>query len=159
MNRFFQTDDSVTLFAQRALLALVMFPHGAQKLLGWFGGYGFAGTVSYFESTGIPWLLAVLVVLAESFGAVLLLAGLGTRLAAFGISAVMVGAMLLVHLPFGFFMNWFGGQGGEGVEFHLLALALSLPLVVRGGGAFSADRWLARAALTHLVVGGRRAAA
>ncbi|HEU4523009.1 MAG TPA: DoxX family protein [Thermoanaerobaculia bacterium] len=135
------TDASWTLTALRLVLGAVMLPHGAQKLLGWFGGYGFAGTMGYFTGTlGMPWIFALAAILAETVGAAALLAGAGTRIAALGISANMVGATLLVHLPNGFFINWFGNQKGEGIEYFLLALALSLTLVVRGGGRFSADR-------------------
>ncbi|MBS2022940.1 MAG: DoxX family protein [Deltaproteobacteria bacterium] len=130
----------LTLLAQRVLLGLVMFPHGAQKLLGWFGGYGFSGTMGFFTGTlHLPAPLALLVILGESLGALALIAGAGTRLAAFGISAIMVGAVLTTHAQFGFFMNWFGAQKGEGFEYHLLVLALSLPLVVWGGGRFAVD--------------------
>jgi putative oxidoreductase len=140
---FFATDSSRTLLAQRLVLGAVMLPHGAQKLLGWFGGHGWDGTMGYFTgSLGIPAGLAALVILAESLGAVALVLGAGTRLAALGIAAVMVGAAT-THLSAGFFMNWFGTQAGEGFEYHLLALALALPLVVRGGGAYAIDRLIA----------------
>ena len=143
LQRFLATDHSKTLFAQRALLGAVMLPHGAQKLLGWFGGYGFSGTMIYFTGTlHVPSPLAFLVIIAESVGALGLVLGLGTRLAAFGIAATMVGAVLTSHLSNGLFMNWFGAQAGEGFEYHLLALALSLPLVVRGGGAWALDHGL-----------------
>jgi len=131
------------LTVQRAALALVMFPHGAQKLLGWFGGYGFSGTMGYFTgSLGVPAPIALLVILGESIGALLLLAGLGTRVAAFGISAIMLGAVLTTHGSVGFFMNWAGNQAGEGYEYHLLALALSVPLVIAGAGRYALDSWL-----------------
>jgi putative oxidoreductase len=141
---FFKTDSNNSLLAiQRALLGAVMFPHGAQKLLGWFGGYGFDGTMKFFTQTlELPAVLALLIILAESLGALALLAGLGTRLAAFGISAVMLGAIVTTHWKVGFFMNWFGNQAGEGYEFHLLALALSVPLVIAGGGRCALDSWV-----------------
>ena len=144
MKNFFATDThSTILTAQRALLGAVMFPHGAQKLLGWFGGYGFEGTMGFFtQQVGLPAPLALLVILAESIGALLLIVGLGTRLAAFGISAVMLGAVATTHASFGFFMNWFGNQPGEGFEFHLLALALAVPLVIAGGGRYALDSWV-----------------
>ena len=142
MQRFLQTDDALTSTFQRILVAAVMFPHGAQKLLGWFGGYGFEGTLGFFSSLHIPTPVGVLVILGESLGAAALALGLATRLTAFGISAAMLGAMLMVHLPHGFFMNWFGNQQGEGIEFALLMLGLSLPLIVRGGGRYSLDAWL-----------------
>lgn len=146
-SRIFDTPDSRTLLAQRVVLGLVMFPHGAQKVLGWFGGYGLAGTLGYFTDTlHIPAPIAFLVIVAESFGALALVLGLGTRLAALGIAAVMTGAVLMSHLSHGFFMNWFGNQKGEGFEYHLLALALAVPLVVQGGGAWALDRLFSRPA-------------
>jgi putative oxidoreductase len=145
LQRFLATDSSTTLLVQRLVLSAVILPHGLQKLVGWFGGYGFSGTLEYFTGAlGVPAPLAVLVILGESLGALALIAGLGTRLAAGGLAATMLGAMLLVHLPHGLFMNWSGAQGGEGFEFHLLALALAIPLAIRGGGAYAVDRGLAR---------------
>lgn len=139
LDRFLATSSDRTLLFQRAVLGAVLLPHGAQKLLGWFGGHGFAGTMGYFtEVLHIPAPLAFLVIVAESLGAVGLVLGAGTRLAAFGMVAVMLGA-ITTHLDAGFFMNWFGAQQGEGFEYHLLALALALPLVVRGGGLLSVD--------------------
>ncbi|HEX2736347.1 MAG TPA: DoxX family protein [Polyangiaceae bacterium] len=144
MERLFKTDSTnSTLLLQRAVLGAVIFPHGAQKLLGWFGGYGFAGTMQFLTgSVGLPAPIALLVVLGESLGALLLVAGLGTRFAALLISAVMIGAVATTHGQIGFFMNWFGNQPGEGFEYHLLALALALPLVVQGGGRFALDNWV-----------------
>lgn len=144
LDRALSTDRSRTLLVQRLALGLVLFPHGAQKLLGWFGGYGFSGTMGFFTDTmHLPAPLALLVILAESFGAIGLVFGAGTRLAALGITSVMLGAVATTHAQVGFFMNWSGAQGGEGFEYHLLALALALPLVVRGGGLYSVDGWLA----------------
>ena len=152
-DRMLSTQPSRTLFAQRCMLALVMAPHGAQKALGLFGGYGMRATMAYFTGTlGIPAPLAFLVIIAESVGALALLFGAATRVAAFGITAVMVGAVLTSHLSVGFFMNWFGTQNGEGFEYHLLALALAIPLIVRGGGSFAIDRMLA-AKLGHRTTG------
>ncbi len=141
LQRFLTTTPDKTLFLHRAVLGTVMLPHGAQKLLGWFGGYGFDGTMRFFtETLHVPAPLAFLVIASESLGSVALLLGLGTRLAAFGCAATMLGAVLTAHAQVGFFMNWFGTQAGEGVEYHLLALALALPLLVLGGGAYSLDR-------------------
>lgn len=143
LKRFLATDHSTTLLAQRLILGAVMLPHGAQKLLGWFGGYGFDGTMGYFTGTmHLPTVLAFLVILSESMGSLALVFGLGTRLAAFGAAATMLGAVLTTHLKVGFFMNWFGAQSGEGFEYHLLALALAVPLIVRGGGAWAIDHAL-----------------
>lgn len=148
MYRFVATNDSGALLFQRVVLGLVMLPHGAQKVFGWFGGPGWDGTLGFLASLGVPTVLGALVILGESLGALALIAGLGTRLAAFGIAASMAGAIMMVHLPHGFFMNWGGQAAGEGYEYHLLALALALPLVVLGGGLWSADAALARLRLT-----------
>jgi putative oxidoreductase len=127
----------------RVTLGVVMFPHGAQKVLGWFGGYGFSGTMGFFTGTmGIPAVFAVLAIAAEFAGALGLITGLLSRVAAFGIASVMAVAILTAHLQNGFFMNWTGAQKGEGFEYHLLALALSVAVIVRGGGAYSLDRKL-----------------
>jgi putative oxidoreductase len=144
METLLKTDTQNSMLSiQRALLGAVMFPHGAQKLLGWFGGYGFDGTMQFFTDTlHVPAPLALLVILGESIGALLLIAGLGTRVAAFGISAIMLGAVLTTHGSVGFFMNWFGNRAGEGYEYHLLALALSVPLVIAGGGRYAVDSWV-----------------
>jgi putative oxidoreductase len=141
--RLLATDRDRSLLFQRIILAVVIFPHGAQKLLGWFGGFGFSGTMGFFTDTmHLPGPIAFLVIIAESIGAIGLVLGAGTRIAAFGIAAVMLGAIVTTHANFGFFMNWFGAQGGEGFEFHLLALALALPLMIRGGGLLSVDAGL-----------------
>ena len=117
MKTLFQTYDSWSSLVLRVMLGIVMFPHGAQKLLGWFGGFGFAGTMGFFtEQMHIPAVLAFLVILAESIGAVGLVVGFLSRVAAFGVACVMVGAIWLVHWPNGFFMNWSGKQAGEGFE-------------------------------------------
>jgi putative oxidoreductase len=138
--RLLATDRDRTLLFQRILLGAVIFPHGAQKLLGWFGGYGFSGTMGYFTGTmHLPSPIAFLIIMAESLGAIGLVLGAGTRIAAFGIAAVMLGAIFTTHVGVGFFMNWFGTLKGEGFEFHLLALALALPLMIRGGGLKSVD--------------------
>ena len=144
LTRLLATDASTIRLVQRIVLGLVILPHGLQKTLGLFGGYGFTGTMGFLTGTvGLPWAIAVLVVLAESLGAAALVTGLFSRVTAFGIAAVMVGAVMTAHLPHGFFMNWTGAQGGEGFEYHLLALALALPIVIAGGGAASVDGWLA----------------
>jgi len=144
LHRALSTNQDRTLLAQRVVLGLIMFPHGAQKLLGWFGGYGWSGTMAFFtETMHLPTPLAALIIIAESLGAVGLVLGAGTRLAALGVVSVMLGAIFSTHLDVGFFMNWSGAQRGEGFEYHLLALALALPLVVRGGGARSVDGVLA----------------
>lgn len=140
-----RTDPSWSLTVIRLALAIMILPHGAQKLLGLFGGYGFRGTMQFFtESMHIPWVFALLAILAEFFGGLALMFGLATRLAAAGIGTVMLVAMLTTHLQHGFFMNWSGNQKGEGIEFFILAIGISLALVVGGGGAWSIDDRLAR---------------
>ncbi len=129
----------------RVTLAAVLFPHGAQKLLGWWGGYGFEGTHAFLTGQiGLPGLLATGMILFEFFGPVLLVLGLLTRPIALATIGIMVGAIATVHWPFGFFMNWTGAQGGEGFEFHLLVLAIAAALVIQGAGALSLDRRIAR---------------
>jgi putative oxidoreductase len=143
--KLIQTDDDSAGLILRVLLGIVFFPHGAQKLLGWFGGHGFSGTMGFFtENMGIPAVFAFLAIMAESLGSVALLTGFMTRIAALGIGTVMVVAVLTVHLPYGFFMNWFGNQKGEGFEFHLLAIAIAIALIIKGGGKWSIDRLLSK---------------
>jgi len=136
----FKTDkrDWGALIA-RTFLGVVILPHGLQKLLGLFGGYGFSATVEYFSTTGIPSVIGVLIVLGESFGALFLILGLISRISAAGIGLIMLGAIVMVHSQFGFFMNWFGSQAGEGFEYHLLVLGLSLVVLIKGGGKWALD--------------------
>jgi putative oxidoreductase len=136
-----QSDDRIATLL-RLTLGIVMFPHGAQKVLGWFGGYGFSGTMGFFtQQMGIPAVFAFLAILAEFAGSLGLMTGLLTRVSAFGIAVVMVVAAS-VHMGNGFFMNWNGNQAGEGFEYHILALSMAIALLIRGGGAFSIDTFL-----------------
>lgn len=138
------TNDSAAPLFLRVALGIMMFPHGAQKLLGWFGGYGFNGSMGYFTGTvGTPWVVGLLVILGEFFGSLLLIAGLGTRFAAASLVLIMLGAAWQ-HRANGFFMNWFGSQKGEGIEFFVLAVGIGLALVTLGGGKWSVDRLFAR---------------
>jgi putative oxidoreductase len=133
------TGDSFAATALRLALGIMILPHGLQKTLGWFGGYGFKGTMGYLTGTvGAPWIFAFLAILAESVGAIMLITGFGTRAAALGIGGVMLVAALQ-HRTNGFFMNWTGAQKGEGVEFHLLALGMVVALLILGGGKWSVD--------------------
>jgi len=143
IRRLFATDDSIATAVLRLVLGVVFFAHGAQKMLGWFGGYGFSGTMGFFTGTmHIPAPLAFLAIAAEFFGGIGLILGFLTRIAAFGITVNMLVAIATVHGAFGFFMNWSGTQKGEGFEYHLLVLALTAFLMIRGAGAFSVDRAL-----------------
>jgi putative oxidoreductase len=138
------TSNSPSLAIVRLVLGLVMFPHGAQKMLGWFGGYGFSGTMSAFtHQMGIPAPLAFLAICAEFFGGLGLIVGFLSRIAAFGVLCNMVVAVLTVHIRYGLFMNWFGANKGEGFEYHLLAIAMALAICIGGAGALSVDRALA----------------
>jgi putative oxidoreductase len=137
-----ETDANIVGLILRFTLAVVIFPHGAQKVLGWFGGQGFKPTVQFFTSAGIPPVLALLAIAAEFLGPLGLAVGLLTRMAAFGIACVLLVAMVKVHWSHGFFMNWFGTQQGEGFEYHLLALGIAIALLIVGGGTWSVDRAL-----------------
>lgn len=145
MTAFFKTDDSWAGLILRVGLGGVMFVHGAQKLLGWFGGHGFAGTMGFFtQNMGLPWLVAFLVIIGESFGSLGLIAGFLTRFMAGSFVILILGMVATVHWPHGFFMNWSGQQQGEGFEYHLLAIAMSVALVVIGGGKWAVDGIIAR---------------
>lgn len=138
------TDESRTALFQRIALAGVVLPHGLQKVFGWFGGWGIEGTIAWFDTAlGVPPAIASLVIVSDFLGSIALALGLFSRLCAVGTALTMIGAIAMVHAPNGFFMNWSGAAPGEGFEYHLLALTLTVPLIVRGGGAWSVDRWLA----------------
>jgi putative oxidoreductase len=138
------TDDRVIAFLRLAL-AIVVFPHGAQKVLGWFGGFGFSGTLGFLtQQVHLPMPIALLVFAGEFFAPIFLFFGLLGRLAAFGIAADYLAVAFAGHLKNGFFMNWTGQQKGEGVEYFLLAIAIAIACVIRGSGAWSIDRVLTR---------------
>jgi len=145
IRKLLSTDNDISNLVLRLLLGIVFFPHGAQKVFGWFGGHGFSGTMEAFTvKMGIPSLFAFLAILAESGGSLALISGFLTRVAAFGIACNMVVAIFMVHLPNGFFMNWFGKQQGEGFEYHLLVIAIAIALMIKGGGRWSIDRLIAK---------------
>jgi len=145
LNTILTTKEDLSGTILRLFLGLVMFPHGAQKLLGWFGGHGFTGTMNFFTDTmGIPYIFALMAVLAESLGSVGLILGFFTRVCAFGIGVTIGVAALMVHVQNGFFMNWFGTQAGEGYEYHLLVVGMALALLVTGGGRWSLDALIAK---------------
>lgn len=140
-----RTNDDKVLTLLRLALGIVVFPHGAQKLLGWFGGFGYSGTMGFLTGMmHIPMLLALLVIAAEFFGALGLIVGFLGRIAAFGIAVNFTVAALMVHRPNGFFMNWSGQQKGEGVEFFIIAIAIAIAVIVRGSGGWSIDRLISR---------------
>ncbi|MFN8653893.1 MAG: DoxX family protein [Gemmatimonadales bacterium] len=143
--RIVQTENSIAPLIARLSLALVLFPHGAQHLLGWFGGYGFKGTLGWMTGTaGFPAPLAALAIVVEFFAPIALVLGLLGRPAALGLFGLMLGAAS-VHTANGFFMNWFGQMpaGTEGFEYHIITLGLAATVVLTGSGAWSIDRLLA----------------
>jgi putative oxidoreductase len=136
------TTDSAVPTLLRVALGGVILGHGLQKVFGWFGGYGLAGTMNFFASLGMPSVLGALVIISDFVGSLAIVAGFLTRFSAAAAFAVMLGATALVHLPNGFFMNWGGAARGEGYEFHVLAMAMAASLVLSGGGRASLDGWL-----------------
>lgn len=145
MNLFktLQTGPQLAGFICRLTLALVIWPHGLQMVFGWFDGHGFEGTMSYFTGTvGLNWFVGLLVILIQFLGPLLLLVGLGVRPVSMFIMMLFIGMILTAHWEVGFFMNWFGNQDGEGFEYHLLVIGLSMVLMAEGGGKFSLDQYL-----------------
>jgi len=141
--RLIATSNSFAPTILRLVLGMVFFAHGAQKMLGWFGGNGFSATMGFFtQQMHIPAPFAFLAIAAEFFGGIGLIIGLLSRIAAFGIACNMLVAVFMVHLPNGFFMNWTGAQKGQGIEYHLLALAMTVVIMMLGSGALSVDRAL-----------------
>jgi len=140
MRKIFQTNESNAAVIIRVVLGIILFPHGAQKMLGWFGGYGFNGTMGFLTGTaGLPWIIAFLVIAIEFFGAIALIVGFATRIVAVGIISLFTGIIVTSHLQNGFFMNWYGNLKGEGYEFHLLVIGIAIALLVSGAGKWSVD--------------------
>ena len=151
IRKLMATDNDIAITILRLVLGVIFFAHGAQKMLGWFGGYGFTGTMGFFTGVmHIPAVFAFLAIAAEFFGGLGLIFGLFTRVAAFGVFCNMIVAVAMVHRQFGFFMNWTGTQKGEGFEYHLLLLAASVFLMIRGAGAASVDRLLSSPAKNRI---------
>lgn len=144
LRRLMLTDDDISRAIVRLFLGLVIFPHGAQKMLGWFGGGGFSGTMQGMTGMGLPAVIVFLVIVIEFFGSLGLIVGFLGRVAAFGVLCVMLGAIFTAHLQNGFFMNWMGNQKGEGFEYHLLAIGMALAVIAKGSGAYSVDRSITR---------------
>lgn len=145
MSRLFDTRPDPLLLVARLVLGVVMFAHGSQKLFALFGGRGLDATYAFFANFGIPPWLGTLAMVAEFGGAVALILGLLGRVAAAGLIVNMLVAIFVVHGQFGFFMNWANAQKGEGIEFHLITIALLLTILVRGSGLLSVDHVLSRA--------------
>ena len=125
----------------RIIAGITIFPYGMQKLFGWFGGWGIKKTLKQLTLKKIPTFIAWLVIVGQSFGSIGLLAGFLGTIAAGGLFIIFTGA-LIVHLPDGWTMNWFGEKKGEGIEYHVMLLSLLLIVIVRGSGAMSIDLWL-----------------
>jgi putative oxidoreductase len=149
-NLFSTNPNNWAALIARIALAVVVFPHGAQKLFGWFGGFGFQGTIGFLTGqAGLPYIIAILVILIESIAALFVFVGFATRIAAFGILANFVGIVLKIHLANGFFMNWGGDQKGEGIEYFVLLIGLAVILIVTGGGKASVDAALTKRRFTN----------
>ncbi|MEO8910932.1 MAG: DoxX family protein [Gemmatimonadaceae bacterium] len=145
LRNILRTNDDRVMAFLRIALGVVVLPHGAQKVFGWWGGFGFPGTLGFLtQQMNIPAVLALLVFAAEFLGALGLIIGFLSRIAAFGIAVDFTVALFLVHLPNGFFMNWSGQQKGEGIEFFILAISIAIGVMIRGSGALSIDRALSR---------------
>jgi putative oxidoreductase len=141
IRKLIATNNDIATTILRLTLGVIFFAHGAQKMLGWFGGYGFTGTMGFFTGMmHIPAPFAFLAIAADFFGGLGLIFGVLTRIAAFGIFSNMIVAVAMVHHRFGLFMNWTGAQKGEGYEYHLLVLATTVFLMIHGAGAASIDR-------------------
>jgi putative oxidoreductase len=143
LSDLFSTDPDWTQTIIRLILGVVFFAHGAQKVLGWFGGPGLKSTITMMrEHLGLPAPIAFLAVSAEFLGGLGLIVGLLSRVAAAGIAFVMFAAIFMVHGRYGLFLNWLGDRKGHGYEYHLLAIALAAVIIARGSGAVSLDRLL-----------------
>lgn len=141
--KWIQTTDSWSPLILRFILGMVIAAHGAQKFPGWFGGYGFSGTMAYFtDALGLPWIVGFTVILLETVGALLLIAGFATRILAIALFILATGIVFSSHVSNGFFMNWFGNQAGEGYEYFLFWMAMTVSLFISGGGKWSVDRYL-----------------
>jgi len=143
--RLLATNNNLSATVLRIALGVVILPHGLQKLLGLFGGFGFAGTMNFFtQNMGVPYVFALPAIIAESFGALGLIVGLFTRVAALGVGVTIAVAALMVHIPNGFFMNWFGNQAGEGYEYHILVVGMALSVMLSGAGKYSFDSFISK---------------
>jgi putative oxidoreductase len=140
MKQLFKTHNDWTGLVTRLSIGLILFPHGAQKMLGLFGGQGFSGTVQGFtEGMHLPWIIAFLVIIIEFFGSISLILGFAGRFWAFCVVVLMLGIVFTVHIHNGFFMNWHGDKKGEGFEYHLLMIGLALATMINGSGKFAID--------------------
>lgn len=139
-NSIFKTNNDWTGVVTRLTIGLILFPHGAQKMLGLFGGYGFTGTMGFFTNTlHLPWLVGLLVIIIEFVGSLSFIAGFASRIWSVMTLFLFIGIIFTSHIHNGFFMNWFGTQKGEGYEYHLLVIGLSIATLINGSGKYSID--------------------
>lgn len=151
--KIFKTGNDWTGLVLRLTLGFVLIPHGAQKLLGWFGGNGFSGTMNFFtEMAGLPWLIGFFVIVIEFFGSLSIIAGFASRVWSFFNIILFAGIIFKIHSAYGFFMNWSGTQPGEGFEYHLLIIGLSLALIINGSGLFSLDGLISKRKTTKVLI-------
>lgn len=140
-----KTNPNLGFSIARWTLGLAMLPHGAQKLLGLFGGYGYTATMDALTSQmGLPSIIAFSVIMIEFFGSISLLLGLFSRFWALALTGMFIGIILTTQLEHGFFMNWYGNQAGEGYEFSLLIIGLALSVVINGSGKWSLDGFISK---------------
>ena len=149
-NIIFKTNNDLTGLVTRLTLGLILFPHGAQKMLGMFGGYGFTGTMGFFTDTmHLPWIIGFLAIIIEFVGALSFIAGFASRIWSALTIILFIGIIFSSHLDNGFFMNWFGNQKGEGFEYHLLIIGLSIATQINGSGKYSVDERLIKITKRH----------
>ncbi len=143
--KIFSTNNDYAGLVTRLAIALIIFPHGAQKMLGWFNGFGFSGMMNYFTGTmHLPWVIAFLVIIIEFFGTISLGVGFASRFWSIAILILFIGIIFTAHIQNGFFMNWFGTQKGEGYEFDLLVIGLCIATLINGSGKFSVDKIISK---------------
>ena len=140
IKKMLNTESNWGALVARLALGIVLFPHGAQKMLGWFGGYGFTATIDAFtDQMDLPWLVAFAVICIEFFGSIFMVLGLASRLWSLAIGGLFIGIIFTTHLEHGFFMNWYGNQAGEGYEYALLMVGIALAVLVNGSGKYALD--------------------
>ena len=139
------TNPNIGFSIARLTLGLVIFPHGAQKLLGLFGGYGYSSTMDFFTTQmGLSGIIAFSIIVIEFFGSISLILGLFSRFWALSLTGMFMGIIYTTQLEHGFFMNWFGNQAGEGYEYSLLIIGLALTIIVNGSGKWSIDNLISK---------------
>lgn len=145
--------DAIGNLLLRLALAAVILPHGCQLFFGSFNGPGFNNAMAYFvEVERLPALVGLAVIFLQFFGSLFILFGLVTRFIALGLAGLFIGMIFTSHIEYGFFMNWFGTQQGEGFEYHLLVIGMAFSLVFTGAGSLSLDAMILRRFITNRMV-------